>query len=119
MILLGEKQIGYDSDNINRLSWNEFEELAELIAKDINNSSLGQMKVCLLGVARGGLPLLTYVSHHTGIRDVSIVQAKMTRSDNPFDYGKTKVFLEAQTSTEVAEKIDSFLDDKVEELLII
>lgn len=95
MVLLGFEKIGFTEGEIFYLSWANFEHLAQLIVKNIIENELHLKKVCLLGCARGALPLLTYVSHHTGIRAISIVQLKMTKSDLPFDYGEASVLLKA------------------------
>ncbi|MEG2379874.1 MAG: phosphoribosyltransferase family protein [Bacilli bacterium] len=94
MKLLGEKSTRY-KEEISKLTWDEFEELADIIADHIIYNKLNLQKVCLLGTARGALPLLTYISHQTGIRDISVMQLKMTNSDKPFDYGNVKVLLKA------------------------
>lgn len=105
MFLLSEKKIGFSNDyEINKLSWEEFENFSKLIAQDILKMKINKEKVCLLGTARGALPLLTYISHKTGIRNISIVQLQMTNSDNPFDYGEVKILLEA-----IREEFDDFI----------
>lgn len=50
---------------------------------DINNNDIE-----LIGMARGGLPLLVTLSHMLGIRQISIIQTQMSNSDNCHDYGK-------------------------------
>jgi orotate phosphoribosyltransferase len=61
----------------------------EAISTDILNSkALSSEEVGLVGIARGALPMLTSVSHFTGKRRVSVIQNKMTNSDNCYDYGK-------------------------------
>ena len=42
----------------------------------------------LIGMARGGLPMLVTLSHMLGIRQISIIQTQMSNSDNCHDYGK-------------------------------
>lgn len=90
-IILGNN---YNDKEINFLSWKEFEELSNLIVEDIERKGFDKNKICLLGAARGALPLLTYISHKTNIRNISVVQLQMTNSDNPFDYGEVKVLFE-------------------------
>lgn len=92
MLLLSDKKIKIDG-NIYKLSWEEFEYLAKIISDDILKQKYDKSTTCLLGTARGALPLLTYVSHKTGIRNISVVQLQMTNSDNPFDYGEVKLLL--------------------------
>lgn len=77
------------------MSWETFESLSKIIVQDIISNKFNEQKICLLGVARGGLPLLTYVSHHTELRDISIFQAKMTKTDEPYDYGDVSILLES------------------------
>ncbi len=84
------------------LDWNDFDQLAQIIVNNIISNNLHLKKICLLGTAicllgtaRGALPLLTYVSHQTGIRDISVIQLKMTNSDQPFDYGDVSILLKA------------------------
>ncbi|TDP26849.1 phosphoribosyltransferase [Halanaerobium congolense] len=95
MKLLSEEEIGFKDKKIFKLSWENFECFADVIVKDIMSNNLHLEEVCLLGTARGALPLLTYVSHQTGIRDISIMQLKMTDSDTPFDYGEVSVLLKS------------------------
>jgi orotate phosphoribosyltransferase len=75
-----------------KLSWKNFEKAGEIIGLAIKKK-YSTRKACLLGVARGGLPLLTIVSHYSGIRDISVVQLQMTNSDNPYDYGEVRELL--------------------------
>ena len=42
----------------------------------------------LIGMARGGLPMLVTLSHMLGIRQISMIQTQMSNSDNCHDYGK-------------------------------
>ena len=50
----------------------------------------GDKKFGIIGVARGGLPLLVAVSHRIDVRRVDVVQIQMTNSDNKWDYGDAK-----------------------------
>lgn len=93
MKLLTENKIGYKNEKLE-ITWEIFEQQSNIIIQDIKKRFFNQ-KVCLLGVARGALPLLTYISHQTGIRDISIIQLKMTNSDQPFDYGNVSILLQA------------------------
>ena len=95
MELLSIKKIGFESGSIFKLNWSDFEALAQIIVNHIIENKLHLKNVCLLGNARGALPLLTYVSHHTGIREISIIQLKRTKSDLPFDYGEVTILLKA------------------------
>ena len=95
MELLCKNSIGYGEKETIELSWNKFEELSQIIVNDIIANDFHLNHICLLGTARGALPLLTYVSHQTEIRDLSIIQLKMTNSDKPFDYGNVSILLKA------------------------
>jgi hypoxanthine-guanine phosphoribosyltransferase len=95
MKLLSKEKIGFSNDKFEKLSWDKFEKLSNIIVNDIFISNFHLEKVSLLGIARGALPLLSYVSHHTKIRDLSICQLKMTNSDKPFDYGTSSILLKA------------------------
>ncbi len=104
MTLLSSIEIGYNEEKLCDLSWDIFEKLSKIISQDIISNNLHNQKICLLGAARGALPLLTYISHHTGIRDISIIQLQMTHSDTPFDYGEVSVKLKA-----IREDYDTFI----------
>ena len=59
------------------------------MAEDIKeNYDLSNDDVELIGMARGGLPMLVTLSHMLGIRQISIIQTQMSNSDNCHDYGK-------------------------------
>lgn len=94
MITLSNEKICGGKEILTRLSWETFEKFSSLIVDDIKDKKYNLDEVCLLGVARGGLPLLTYVSHNISVRNISVVQSMMTKSDNPFDYGKAKIILD-------------------------
>ena len=105
MILLSNKKYGFTEDKeIINLSWEEFEGLAKEISNDILKDKINKNKICLLAAARGALPLLTYISHKTGIRNVSVIQIQMTNSDTPYDYGKVRLLLEA-----IREEFEDFI----------
>jgi hypoxanthine-guanine phosphoribosyltransferase len=86
------------------MSWEEFSLAGEKISEDIKNKFGESKKICLIGVARVALPLLTLVSHHTGIRNIAMFQAIMTKSDNPYDYGDVKSILGC-----IREDIDDYI----------
>ena len=66
----------------------DFLKAVDLISKDIEKKYLANnKKIGLIGLARGGLPLLVAVSHRTGIRKINVVQIKMTESNERWDYG--------------------------------
>lgn len=59
------------------------------IAEDIKETyDLTNNNIELIGMARGGLPMLVTLSHLLGIRKVSMIQTQMSNSDNCHDYGK-------------------------------
>lgn len=63
------------------------DEIAEEISDIITTMNIDIDEIGLIGIARGGLPLMVGVSHRTGIRDCSSIQIKMNKSDNKDDYG--------------------------------
>lgn len=69
---------------------NMFRDSVKKISEDISKN-YDVKKIGLLGVARGGLPLLVGVSHELGIRSISVMQIKMTNSDKFWDYGDAKL----------------------------
>lgn len=84
--------IGKKNNYINKksentfLDYNFYIEACKIIAEDIKkNYDLNEIE--LVGIARGGLPMLVTISHMLGIREVSIIQTQMSNSDNCFDYG--------------------------------
>lgn len=83
----------------------DFLEAVDLITKDIEKKYLKEnKKIGILGIARGGLPLLVAVSHSTGIREINVVQVEMTKSDERWDYGEPKINWSA-----INEDIDEFI----------
>jgi len=63
----------------------------KLISDDIMSKyDLSNEKIGLLGMARGGLPMLASVSHFVNSRNISIVQTQMTNSDLSYDYGSVR-----------------------------
>lgn len=89
-----------------RFGEKEFLESVDLISKDIENKYLNEGKnIGLIGLARGGLPLLVAVSHKIGIRKINVVQIKMTESNERWDYGKP-------------EWVNGFIDENIDEFII-
>lgn len=90
-ICLGKNKLLYDGNENIKIKYNEemFLNAVKLIADDIRkNYDLKNKKICLVGIARGALPLLVALSHELDIREVSVVQIKMTKSNNKWDYGE-------------------------------
>lgn len=84
----------------------EFLEAVDLISKDILDKYVKEgRKVGFIGLARGGLPLLVAVSHRTGVREVNVVQIKMTNSNERWDYGKP-------------EFVNGFIDEDIDEFIL-
>ena len=74
-----------------KLNEEKFIEAVDIISNDIKEKyDLNDETIGLLGVARGGLPLLVAVSHKLGKRNISIIQLQMNNSDKKYDYGKVK-----------------------------
>lgn len=82
--LTNEKLVSVEETAI--LDFNKFRRALKVVAADICRFK-NMKSVCLLGVARGGLPFMTGVSHFSGIRNVTSLQAQMNKSDNRDDYG--------------------------------
>lgn len=71
-----------------------FLEAANIIANDIekviDEKNIDKKDIQMIGIARGGIPLMVAVSHRTGVRYCSSIQFQMNKSDNKNDYGKTQ-----------------------------
>lgn len=88
-----DKQLLKSINNEAKLTPELFIEAANIIANDIekivSENRIDKNDIQMIGVARGGLPLMVAVSHRTGIRCCSSVQFQMNKSDNKNDYGET------------------------------
>lgn len=74
---------------IVKFDYEHYMDACKKIAKDIENKyDLQHDDVELIGMARGGLPMLVTLSHLLGIRKVAMIQTQMSNSDNCHDYGK-------------------------------
>ena len=105
--LIEEKLVNNGNPDI-KIKFNEedFLKAVEVISRDIEEKYLKKnKKVGLIGLARGGLPLLVAVSHRTGIRNINVVQIKMTESNERWDYGNP-------------EWVNGFVDDDVDDFII-
>ena len=59
------------------------------IAEDIKKKyNISKDDIELVGMARGGLPMLVTISHLLNIRKISMIQTQMSNSDKCHDYGK-------------------------------
>lgn len=88
--LLNEEKILLKSENkIIKFNYDHYIEACKIIADDIRkNFDLEHENIELIGMARGGLPMLVTLSHLLGIRQISMIQTQMSNSDNCHDYGK-------------------------------
>ena len=93
-----------DSSKKIKFGEKEFLEAVKLISEDIEDK-FKDKKFGIIGVARGGLPLLVAVSHRLDIRRVDVIQVKMTNSDNKWDYGE-------------AELVNETLGDDIDEYIV-
>ena len=88
---IGNPNVLNDGDTTIKIKYGEKEFLQSVnqIVDDINEKYGDKIdKIGLIGLARGGLPLLVTVSHKTGIRKINVVQIQMTNTDNKWDYGQ-------------------------------
>ena len=104
---LSEDKLLYDgNENIKiKFGEKEFLESVKLISDDLLKRYGDKKKnIGLIGLARGGLPLLVAVSHRTGIRKVNVVQIQMTKSNERWDYGDA-VWVDGYISKDIDEFI--------------
>lgn len=80
----------HSKNKIIKFDYRKYMSACKIIAEDIkNNYNLSNPEdIELIGMARGGIPMLVTISHLLGIRRVSIIQTQMSNSDNCHDYGK-------------------------------
>lgn len=94
-------------NKIVKFDYNLYIDACKEIAEDIKKSyDLSNNDIELIGMARGGLPMLVTISHLLGIRQVSVIQTQMSNSDNCHDYGKFRYMS------------DSISDDKTKCILL-
>lgn len=74
-------------DNTAVIDFNKYRQALNVASKDLDQYK-DIKNLCLLGVARGGLPFMIGVSHFSGIRNVSSLQVQMNKSDERADYGE-------------------------------
>ncbi len=87
--LLKEKQLLLSKDKIVKFDYEHYIDACKIMAEEIkNNYDLENDDIELIGMARGGLPMLVTLSHMLGVRRVSMIQTQMSNSDNCHDYGK-------------------------------
>lgn len=76
-------------DKVVKFNYELYIDACKKMAEDIKNEyDLSKDDIELIGMARGGLPMLVTLSHLLGIRKVSMIQTQMSNSDNCHDYGK-------------------------------
>lgn len=76
-------------NEVIKFDYEKYIKACKLIATDIkNNFDITSDKVEIIGMARGGLPMLVTLSHLLGIREISMIQTKMSNSDKCHDYGE-------------------------------
>lgn len=88
--LLNEKEKILSSNNkIVKFNYDNYMYACKRMAEEIKkNYNLDEEDIELIGMARGGLPMLVTLSHLLGIRKISMIQTQMSNSDNCHDYGK-------------------------------
>ena len=87
--LLNNTKILDSNNKIVKFNYDYYIDACKLIAEDIKkNYDLEKEDIELIGMARGGLPMLVTLSHMLGIRQISMIQTQMSNSDNCHDYGK-------------------------------
>ena len=88
--LLNEEQKTLKSNNkIVKFDYEHYIDACKVMAEEIKkNYNLDEDNIELIGMARGGLPMLVTLSHLLGVRKVSMIQTQMSNSDNCHDYGK-------------------------------
>lgn len=87
--LLESNKRRLESNNrIVKFDYEHYIDACKKIAEKIINTYNSDLNdVELIGMARGGLPMLVTISHLVGIRGVSMIQTQMSNSDNCHDYG--------------------------------
>ena len=93
--LLNEEQKTLKSNNkIVKFDYEHYIDACKVMAEEIKkNYNLDEDNIELIGMARGGLPMLVTLSHLLGVRKVSMIQTQMSNSDNCHDYGKFRYIL--------------------------
>jgi len=85
-------------NNFNYMSWEEFHlgcmNINQKLLSLLDENHYQKEDIMLVGIARGGLPMLTCISHLSGIKNTLTIHMRMTNSDQPFDYGTVKCLLE-------------------------
>jgi pyrimidine operon attenuation protein/uracil phosphoribosyltransferase len=79
-------------DKVSILDYEKYIKAVEVFCEDMKTSyDLESGEIGILGIARGGLPLLVSISHGTGIRKISMIQLQVSNSNDCFDFGNVRV----------------------------
>lgn len=87
------------TNNKVKFTYKKYIRACEAIAEDIKKN-FDLDKIELVGIARGGLPMLVTLSHMLGIRQISMIQTQMSNSDNCHDYGKFRFLNDCVTNSD-------------------
>jgi len=87
-ILENEKKLLESNAKIVKFDYEHYIDACKRIADDIKSNYNLNDNFELIGMARGGLPMLVTLSHMLGIRKISMIQTQMSNSDNCHDYGE-------------------------------
>lgn len=87
-ILNSENNRLESKNKIVKFDYEHYIDACKKMAEEIKANYEINDDVELIGMARGGLPMLVTLSHMLGIRQISMIQTQMSNSDNCHDYGK-------------------------------
>lgn len=87
-ILNSENNCLESKNKIVKFDYEHYINACKKMAEEIKANYEINDDIELIGMARGGLPMLVTLSHMLGIRQISIIQTQMSNSDNCHDYGK-------------------------------
>lgn len=87
-ILNSENNRLESKNKIVKFEYEHYIDACKKMAEEIKANYEINDDVELIGMARGGLPMLVTLSHMLGIRQISMIQTQMSNSDNCHDYGK-------------------------------
>lgn len=87
--IFGKNNMLVSNNKTIKFNYEQYIDACKIMAKDIKkNYNLKDDDIELIGLARGGLPMLVTLSHMLGIRRISMIQTQMSNSDNCHDYGE-------------------------------
>lgn len=87
-ILNSENNRLESKNKIVKFDYEHYIDACKKMAEEIKANYEINNDIELIGMARGGLPMLVTISHMLGIRQISMIQTQMSNSDNCHDYGK-------------------------------